>query len=180
MRFRPTSLEGVLVVEQEPASDERGLFARTFCSETFRDLGLMAEIAQSSLSVNTQAGTLRGLHYQRAPHEEAKLVRCTRGALFDVAVDLREGSPTHGAWTAVELTQSNGLMIYIPEGCAHGFQTLVDDTQVEYDISIPYDASHSDGIRWDDPQLAIAWPDPPHGGERIISPRDQSLPLLAG
>lgn len=178
MRFRPTPIEGVLVVEQEPAADERGLFARTFSAETFREHGLMAEIAQSSLSVNTLAGTLRGLHFQRAPHEEAKLVRCTRGAVFDVAVDLRTGSPTYAQWTAAELTQDNGIMLYIPQGCAHGFQTLADDTQLEYDISVPYVVSHSGGIRWDDPKLDIDWPDAPAGRKRIISPRDRALPLL--
>jgi dTDP-4-dehydrorhamnose 3,5-epimerase len=178
MKFQRTPLEGVLVVEQVPSTDERGLFARTFSSDIFSEQGLMAQIAQSSRSVNKHAGTLRGLHFQRPPHEEAKLVRCSRGALFDVAVDLRPGSPTYAQWTAAELTQDNGLMLYIPGGCAHGFQTLADDTQVEYDISVSYVASHSDGIRWDSPRLAIDWPDPPSGRDRVISSRDQSLPLL--
>jgi dTDP-4-dehydrorhamnose 3,5-epimerase len=165
------------VIEREPAADERGTFARVFDAEEFASRGLMDRIAQSSISTNTRAGTLRGLHLQRPPHAERKLVRCTKGSLFDVVVDLRSESPEYGRWYGAELTPDNGRMIHVPEGCAHGFQTLADDTHVGYEISVPFVPEAADGVRWDDPTLGIDWPDPPDGG-RIISARDTELPLL--
>jgi dTDP-4-dehydrorhamnose 3,5-epimerase len=164
---------GVVVVELEEHLDERGSFARTWCKDEMARAGLTAELAQCSLSRNRRKGTVRGLHYQRAPHEEAKLVRCTRGAIFDVVVDLRAGSPTRGRWFGLELDPENGRALYVPEGCAHGFQTLVDETDVSYMISVPYAPEASAGVRWDDPDLAIVWP---HTDERVISERDLSLP----
>ena len=176
MRFVETEVAGVVVVELEEHVDERGSFARTWCRDEMSAAGLTSSLAQCSLSRNGRAGTLRGLHFQHAPHEEAKLVRCTRGAIFDVAVDLRPGSPTRGRWIGVELDPDNGRALYVPEGCAHGFQTLVDDSDVAYMISTPFAPDSAAGVRWDDPQLAIAWPEPP--GERTISERDRSLPSL--
>lgn len=176
MILHPTPLAGVLIVEPEPAEDERGSFARTFDATLFTQHGLMDRIAQSSVSRNRRAGTLRGLHLQTAPHAEAKLVRCTRGAIFDVAADLRPGSPTFGQWVSANLTANNGLGFHVPEGCAHGFQTLADDTDVTYDISVSYAPEAARGVRWDDPDLAIAWP---AAGERVVSERDADLPALA-
>lgn len=165
-----------MIVELEEHVDERGSFARTWCRDEMIEAGLAAELAQCSVSKNRRAGTLRGLHYQRAPHEEAKLVRCTRGRIFDVAVDLRTGSATRGRWVGVELDPENGRALYVPEGCAHGFQTLVDDSDVSYMISVPYAPEASAGVRWDDPDLAIEWP---RATERTISGRDLALPGYA-
>lgn len=173
MRFVETELQGVVVVELEEYVDERGTFARSWCREEMAAAGLASSIAQCSVSRSHRAGTVRGLHYQRPPHEEAKLVRCTRGAIFDVAVDLRPGSPTQGRWVGVQLDPDNGRALYVPEGCAHGFQTLVDDTDVAYLISVPYAPEAAAGVRWDDPTLAIAWPE---AETRTISERDRSLP----
>jgi dTDP-4-dehydrorhamnose 3,5-epimerase len=173
VRFVETALAGVVVVELEEHVDERGSFARTWCREEMAAAGLSSELAQCSLSRNRRAGTLRGLHFQRAPHEEAKLVRCTRGAIFDVAVDLRGGSPTRGRWVGIQLDPDNGRALYVPEGCAHGFQTLLDDTDVAYMISVPYAPDAADGVRWDDPVLAIDWP---NAVDRTISERDRGLP----
>ena len=173
MRFVATELRGVVVVELEEHVDERGSFARTWCREEMAAAGLAGDLAQCSISRNPRAGTLRGLHFQRAPHEEAKLVRCTRGAIFDVAVDLRPDSETRGQWVGVELDDRTGRALYIPEGCAHGFQTLVDDTEVAYMISAAYVPEAAAGVRWDDPALAIGWP----GAEtRTISDRDRGWP----
>lgn len=175
MILHPTSLQGVVVVVPEPAADDRGSFTRTFDARTFADHGLLERVEQCGVSWNRRAGTLRGLHLQRAPHGEAKLVRCSRGAVFDVAVDLRPGSPTFGQWTSAELTAANGLALHVPEGCAHGFQTLVDDSEVTYAISAPYVPEAATGVRWDDPTLAVDWP-PAH--DRTISDRDAALPTL--
>lgn len=177
MIFRGTALGGVQVVEPELLGDERGAFARTFCAEEFREHGLDPSIAQANISLNRRAGTLRGMHYQAEPHGEGKLVRVTRGAVFDVAIDLRPGSPTHRQWFGGELTADNRLALFIPVGCAHGFQSLVDDTEVLYLISAPYVAGAGRGVRWDDPAIGIAWPDPPPGG-RVISERDATYPDL--
>jgi dTDP-4-dehydrorhamnose 3,5-epimerase len=174
MRFVETEIAGVVVVELEERVDERGSFARTWCRDEMSSAGLAGELAQCSLSRNRRAGTLRGLHLQHPPHEEAKLVRCTRGAIFDVAVDLRPGSPTRGRWVGAELDPDSGRALYVPEGCAHGFQTLVDESDVSYMISTPYAPDAAVGVRWDDPLLAIAWPEPQ--GERTISERDRALP----
>jgi dTDP-4-dehydrorhamnose 3,5-epimerase len=173
MRFVDTPIAGVYVVELERFEDERGFFARAWCRDELTAAGLTADLAQCSLSRNTVAGTLRGMHYQRSPHEEAKLVRCTRGAIFDVALDLRPRSATHGRWFAAELDAASGRALYIPEGCGHGFQTLVDDTDVFYAISAPYAPEAAAGVRWDDPAFGIAWPGAPR---RTISDRDLAWP----
>ena len=176
MRFTRTEIAGVVVVDAEPFVDERGTFARLWCKAELASAGLTAELSQCSISHSPRAGTLRGLHFQRPPHEEAKLVRCARGAIFDVAVDLRVGSPTYGRWFGAELSAENGSALYVPEGCAHGFQTLVDDTDVLNFISTPYVPDAGAGVRWNDPALAIDWPD---ARTRTISERDASWPLLA-
>jgi dTDP-4-dehydrorhamnose 3,5-epimerase len=172
--FTETPLTGAWVIELEPLRDERGWFARTFDAAEFRARGLDDRVVQESISYNARAGTLRGLHYQASPHEEAKLVRCPRGAILDVIVDLREGAPGYGRWFSVELDARDGRMLYVPEGLAHGFQTLVDDTEVHYRINREYAPGHGRGVRWDDPVLGVEWPD----AERIISRRDRRLPLL--
>jgi dTDP-4-dehydrorhamnose 3,5-epimerase len=175
MIFSKTKIDGIWTIDLEPIEDDRGWFARTHCAETFASHGLVSSFSQCSASYNRRRGTLRGLHFQAAPAEEAKLVRCVRGAIFDVAVDLRPGSPTYGHWVAEELTADNRRALLIPEGCAHGFQTLADDTELFYQISVPYVPALSVGVRWDDPDLAVAWPlDDP-----IMSERDRDLPGLS-
>jgi dTDP-4-dehydrorhamnose 3,5-epimerase len=173
--FRPTELPGVWVIEPERSADERGFFARTWCAREFEARGLTAELTQCSVSWNRTRGTVRGLHFQAAPHEEAKLVRCTRGAIHDVALDLRAASPTRRRWVAVELTADNRRMLFVPEGVAHGFQTLADDTEVFYQISREYRPDAQRGVRWHDPALGITWP----VRDAIVSARDAALPLLA-
>lgn len=175
MNFRETELAGAYLVAPERIRDERGFFARGWCAEEFAAHGLSPRLAQCSVSWNRKAGTLRGLHYQRPPHAESKLIRVTRGSVFDVIVDLRPTSPTRHHWFGIELDADSGLMIYVPEGFAHGFQTLEDDTEVSYQISVPYHADSAAGLRWDDPLLDIDWPaaDP-----RVVSERDQGFPLL--
>lgn len=177
MIFTETPIEGLLIVEPEAIPDERGFFARTYSHQEFLARGLDPRVAECSISVNARAGTLRGLHYQQHPYEEVKLVRCTRGAIYDVALDLRRDSPTYLSWQAVELSEANGLALYIPGGCAHGFQTLRDESEVFYQISVPYQPSAARGVRWDDPAPAIAWPTPPQGA-RTMSDRDRSFPDL--
>ena len=176
MIFKETLLAGVWVVGMEPDHDGRGFFARSWCRDEFTRRGLAADFVQGSVSFNHRAHTLRGLHWQAAPHGEAKLVRCTRGRLFDVAVDVRPGSPTFAEWYAIELDADNRLALYIPEGVAHGFQTLEDATEVLYQISGYHHPESFRGIRWDDPRVAVAWP-PAEG--RIVSERDRTLPTLA-
>lgn len=158
MRFTPTELPGVWIVEPDPLADSRGFFARLWDHEEFAARGLNPNLAQISMSNNILAGTVRGMHWQAPPHEEAKLVRVTRGAIWDVALDLRHDSPTYRKWFATELSADNRRMLYIPEGCAHGFQTLMDDTEVTYHISIPFVPSAKRGVRWDDPAFGIKWP----------------------
>ena len=165
VRLVHTPLDGVLIVEQERLGDERGFFARTY------DLELLPPVVQMSTSLNVRAGTLRGLHYQAEPHGETKLVRCTRGAIFDVAVDLRGRSATRHHWFGAELSAENGRALLIPAGIAHGFQTLVEDSEVLYAMDAPYVAEAARGVRWDDPAFAIQWPQPPPGG-RTLSSRD--------
>lgn len=169
--FTETPLKGVWLIEPELKRDERGFFARTWCRREFAAHGLNPRLAQCSISFNAKKGTLRGLHYQAAPYEEAKLVACIRGAIYDVVVDLRPNSPTYCRWLAVELGDADYRMLYVPEGCAHGFQTLAGDTVVYYQISEFYRPEYARGVRWNDPAFGIKWP----GGERIISPRDQSF-----
>lgn len=174
MKFTPLALPGVLEIGIEPAADARGFFARLFEIEPFAAHGLPTQFAQHSLSHNARAGTLRGLHYQ-AGRLEAKLVRCVAGRAFDVVADLRRSSPTYGQWCSVELTADSHNAVFIPAGCAHGFQTLTDNTELMYQIDVGYDAQAAAGIRWDDPSLAIAWPLP----DPILSARDRALPYLA-
>lgn len=173
MKFVETPLAGAFVVELESLTDERGMFARSFCRQEFRERGLDPAVAQCNVSYNAKRGTLRGLHYQAPPHEEAKLVRCTRGAIWDVIVDLREASPTRLRWHSVELTENNRSALYIPRGFAHGFQTLAAEAEVLYQMSELYHPECARGIRWNDPALGIRWPlaDP------IVSERDRGLPL---
>ncbi|MDB5425017.1 MAG: rfbD [Phenylobacterium sp.] len=172
MRFTPTEIAGVVVVDIEPRSDERGAFARLQCPAEFAAAGHPFGPAQTSLSRNPHAFTLRGLHYQPAPHAEVKLVRAVRGRIFDVAVDLRPGSATYRRWTASELSADNGRALLIGEGIAHGFLTLEPDTDVLYQISPAFEPGHEAGARWDDPAFAIAWPRPP----ALISARDAAYP----
>lgn len=175
MRLRAAELPGVFVVELEPARDERGWFARTFDRDALAEHGLAAEVVQGSVSVNPTPGTLRGLHWQAHPHGEAKLIRCTRGALYDVLVDVRPDSEAFGRWEGFELRAHEPRQLYAPAGVAHGFQTLEPDTEVTYLMDAPYVADAARGVRWDDPDLAISWPE----AERTISDRDRSWPTLA-
>ena len=172
MIFRETTVIGAWVIEPERCVDERGFFARTWDSEEFAARGLAARLVQCSLSQTRVRGTLRGLHYQTAPHEEAKLVRCTAGAIFDVAVDLRPDSPTFKRWFGVELSAENRLALYVPEGCAHGLLTLTDDSEVLYQMSAPERPDTAAGVRFDDPVFGIEWPAP----VVLISDRDRSYP----
>ena len=169
MIFIETELTGAFIIKPERLEDERGFFARTFCREEFTAHGLNLNTAQCDISFNKRSGTLRGLHYQTAPCEEAKLVRCTRGAIFDVIVDLRRESPSFMQWVSVELTADNHRMLYIPEGLAHGFQTLAKHSEIFYQMSQPYHPEYARGIRWDDPAFRISWPTNP----TAISLRDQ-------
>ena len=175
MIFTPTALDGVWLIESERISDERGFFARTWCCREFEERGLNPKLAQCNVSFNHLKGTLRGMHWQRDPFGECKLVRCTQGAIFDVVVDLRIGSKTYRQWVGSELSAENRTAFYIPESCAHGFQTLSDSSEVFYQMSREYEPSSSDGVRWDDPTLAIRWPIIEHS---IISLRDRNLRLL--
>lgn len=158
MIFTGTSIGGVIIVDIERHEDERGFFARTWCRREFETQGLNSDLVQCSMSSNRRRGTLRGLHYQAAPHQEDKLVRCTRGAVYDVALDLRHDSPTFMHHVAVELTESNARALFIPPGVAHGFQTLLDDTQLLYQMSEFYAPGYGRGVRWNDPAFGISWP----------------------
>jgi dTDP-4-dehydrorhamnose 3,5-epimerase len=175
VQFVPTELPGAYVVELERHVDERGFFARAWSGDEFEATGLTSALSQCSISRNTRAGTLRGMHFQRHPHEEAKLVRCTRGSIWDVIIDLRPESPTHRRWIGVELDAASGRALYVPEGFAHGFQTLEDDTDVLYMISTPYAPESAAGVSWDDPAIGITWPEAP---SRTISERDRAWPRL--
>jgi dTDP-4-dehydrorhamnose 3,5-epimerase len=179
MIVHPTELPGVAVIELELLRDERGFFARTFDAELFAAHGLDAYVVQCNTSFNAHAGTLRGLHYQAPPYEEGKLVRCTRGRVWDVAVDLRPESPTHRRWLGLELDAEGARSLYIPAGCAHGFQTLVDDSEVHYQMTSHFMPEAARGARWDDPAFAISWPDPPEGRARSLSERDRGFPDYA-
>lgn len=172
MKLVETPLHGAWVLELERIADERGWFARTFDAEEMRARGLDPSVVQCNASFNARRGTLRGLHYQAEPHGEPKLVRCVRGAVFDVAVDLRRESPTYRRWHGVELSAENGRSFYIPKGMAHGFQTLSDESEVLYQMGYRYVPEAARGVRFDDPAFAIEWPTA--HGERIISERDAS------
>ena len=157
MKFIETRLKGAFIIEPERLEDERGFFARTFCQKEFEAHGLNSRMVQCNISYNKHKGTLRGMHYQAAPMAEAKLVSCTRGAIYDVIIDLRPESPTYCQWLAEELNAENRMMMYVPEGFAHGFQTLEDDTEVFYQMSEFYSPEHARGVRWDDPAFGIKW-----------------------
>lgn len=174
MLFKETELKGVFVVEPEIIEDERGFFACSWSPAEFEKHGLNPRLLQCNISFNKRNGTLRGMHFQVKPHEEAKLVRCTRGAIYDVAVDLREESPTRYRWVAAELTADNHRMLYIPEGFAHGYQTLADDTEIFYQMSEYYHPESARGLRWDDSRLGIEWPLP----VTVMSERDAKFQLL--
>jgi len=175
VKFSPTSLAGACIIDIEPVPDERGFFARNWCREEFARHGLNPDLAQCSISFNKKRGTLRGMHYQAKPHEETKVVRCTRGAIYDVILDLRPESSTFRKWIAVELSADNRRMLYIPAGLAHGFQSLTDDTEVFYQISTPYHPESARGVRWNDPAFGIEWP----VMERVISDKDRQYPDFA-
>jgi len=175
VKFSPLSLQGAFVVELEPIPDERGFFARTFCGEEFAAHGCDFNFVQSSVSFNKRKGTLRGMHYQKKPHEEAKVVRCVVGAIYDVVVDLRPESTTFKCWVGVELSAGNRKAIYIPKGFAHGFLTLADDTEVYYQMASAYHPDSAGGVRWDDPAFSIQWPFQPE----MISSRDAAYPLFS-
>lgn len=172
MRFVPAAIEGVVMIEPEPAQDARGFFARTFCVREFEARGLEHAYVQHSLSYSAARGTLRGMHFQRAPHEEAKVVSCTKGAIRDVLVDLRPGSTTYRRWEGFDLTAENRRSLYVPKGVAHGFQTLLPDTEVSYLISAFYAPEAASGVRHDDPSFGIEWPLP----VEVISERDLGWP----
>lgn len=172
MRFTPTAIDGVTLVDWTPASDDRGSFARLQCPEEFAAAGLPFVPVQTSLSRNTAPGTLRGMHFEAPPHDEAKLVRVVRGRIFDVAVDLRPTSPTYRQWTSAELSAENGRALLIGRGMAHGFITLEPETDVLYQMDQMFEAGHGQGVRWDDPAFGIAWPLAP----QVISARDAEYP----
>ena len=172
MKFYETKLPGAYIIDLEKLEDERGFFARTWCRKEFENQGLEASIAQANTSFNARAGTLRGMHYQVAPYQETKLIRCTRGALYDVIVDLRSESSTYKRWTAVELTASNYRMLYVPADFAHGFITLEDNTEANYLVSEPYTPGAEGGLRWNDPDFGIHWP----RTVEVISEKDAGWP----
>lgn len=175
LSFLSTELSGVVIIEMEPLQDDRGFFGRSFCQREFSEHGLQFTPVQSSISFNVLRGTLRGLHYQAPPQAEAKLVRCTMGAAYDVAADVRPESATFGKWVGLELSATNRRSLFIPKGVAHGFQTLVDDTEISYMMSEFYSHDSQRGIRWNDPIIGVDWPSP---GAMVISKRDGDLPHL--
>lgn len=175
MIFTETDLPGAWIIDIEPHKDERGYFARVWCAREFEAQGLKTDLVQCNIAYNHSKGILRGMHYQQAPHAEVKLVRCTRGSVYDVIVDLREDSPTRLKWIGVELTEDNHRMLYVPEGFAHGYVTLQDNSELFYQVSEFYTPGAEGGLRWDDPRIAIEWPEQ---GELLISEKDRSWPLL--
>jgi dTDP-4-dehydrorhamnose 3,5-epimerase len=172
MIFTETRLQGAFIIDIDRIEDERGFFARTWCQREFEAYGLCTLLAQCNISFNKHKGTLRGMHYQAAPYAEAKLVRCTMGAIYDVIIDLRPESPTFRHWLSLELTADNRRMLFIPQGFAHGFQTLANDTEVFYQMSQFYAPEYARGVRWDDPAFRVSWP----AEKRIISERDRGFP----
>jgi dTDP-4-dehydrorhamnose 3,5-epimerase len=172
--FRELSLPGAYLVEIEPRADERGFFARTFCEDEFAAAGLVARFPQASVSYNARRGTVRGMHFQATPHEETKLVRCLAGAVYDVIVDLRPESPTYLRSIGVELTAKNRSALYLPKGFAHGFQSLLDDSELLYMIDVEYVANAARGVRWNDPSIDVQWPDP----IKVIAEKDNEFPDL--
>jgi dTDP-4-dehydrorhamnose 3,5-epimerase len=174
MLFHKTKIPGVFEIHLEPHPDERGFFARSWCQQEFEAHGLNPRLVQCNVSFNLRKGTLRGMHFQVPPHAEAKLVRCTRGAIYDVVVDLRRSSPTFKAWIGVELTAEKRNMVYIPAGCGHGLLTLEDDSEIFYQMSEFYNAESARGVRWDDPAFQISWPEK----VTVISQRDRTYPAF--
>lgn len=172
MNLSETKVDGVIRIDISPIADNRGFFARSFCKQTLAEAGFAFDIIQCNLSFNEQAGTLRGMHYQAAPTADPKIVRCEQGTIFDVAVDLRPTSPSFLGWTAAELSGENGSALLIPAGCAHGFISLTDNTQVQYFMGAPYVADLARGVRWNDPAFAIEWPLQPS----VIAARDTAYP----
>ncbi len=176
MKFVKTPLVDAFVIELEPMRDDRGFFARGWCTREFEERGLVSKIVQANVSYNKSTGTLRGMHYQVAPYEEAKLVRCTRGALYDVIIDLRPESATYGQWYGAELSAENRKMLYVPPGFAHGYQTLEDGTEAFYQVSEFYAPGAEQGIRYNDPKFAVEWPQ----AVQVISEKDASWPNYCG
>jgi dTDP-4-dehydrorhamnose 3,5-epimerase len=174
--FTETDLENAFVVDLERREDERGFFARAWCADEFADAGLSTRVVQCNVSFNRHRGTLRGMHYQVPPHAEAKLVRCTRGAIYDVIIDLRPESPTYKRWAGFELSAENGRALYVPEGFAHGYQTLTDDVETFYQVSEFYAPGAERGVRWNDPAFGIEWPLP---DDPIMSEKDKTWPDFA-
>ncbi len=172
MIFHATEITGAYVIDVEQRRDERGFFARAWCQREFAAHGLTAQVVQTNISYSKHRGTLRGMHFQRAPYAEAKLVRCTRGAIYDVIIDLRPDSPSYRRWIGVELSAATYRMLYVPEGCAHGFQTLVDDTEVTYQVSQFYTPDAEGGVRYNDAAFNIAWP----LEVTVISDKDRQWP----
>jgi len=175
MKFMPTKIDGVFEIATEPFADNRGDFARSYCAEEFRAAGIHFSVVQTNISRNHRRGTLRGMHHQAEPTPDPKLVRCTRGRIFDVAVDLRPQSHTFCSWTSAELTADQQNALFVPPGCAHGFLTLEDNCEIEYLMGAPYVAELARGVRWDDPAFAIDWPHAPS----LMSDRDASYPDFA-
>lgn len=175
MKFVPTQFSEVWVIEREPHSDDRGMFSRTYCDREFAEHGLNTRWPQGNLTRTLKRGTIRGMHWQAEPTPEVKLVRCSAGVIWDVAVDVRKDSPTFGKWFAVELSEENGRQLYIPAGFAHGFQCLADNSEVDYMMGATYVPDLARGLRWNDPQVAIQWPLP----AGLLSSRDRDLPLLS-
>ncbi|MEM1272090.1 MAG: dTDP-4-dehydrorhamnose 3,5-epimerase [Bacteroidota bacterium] len=173
MIFTPTPLAGCFIIDVERRGDERGFFGRAWCKEEFEAHGLKANLAQANVSFSAMKGTLRGMHFQKTPHEETKVVRCTKGAVYDVAIDLRPDSPTHRQWVGVELTEENRRMLFVPERFAHGFITLTDDAEVFYLVTAAYAPGHEGGLRHDDPAFGIDWP----GEVTVMSDKDRAWPL---
>ena len=176
MRFVETQVDGAWIVDVEPIEDERGFFARAFSRDEFVERGLNVDFVQENIGYNTRPGTLRGLHLQRAPHAEAKLVRCTRGVVWDVAADVRPGSPSYGRWAGVELSAENRRLLYVPEGCAHGYLTLEADSELRYLTTYEYVAASATGVPYDDPALGIDWP----ASIELMSDNDRSWTPLGG
>jgi len=176
VKFEETVVDGVFLIRPDRIEDERGFFARIFCADEFEAVGLSTRIVQRNMSVSNEKGTLRGLHYQSDPHAEVKVVRCPRGAIFDVAVDLRPNSPTYKRWAGVELNEQNHCMLYVPEGCAQGLLTLTDHTEIYYHTSAAYAPDAASGVRFDDPAFAIKWPE----AIQHVSDQDRSWPDFEG
>lgn len=175
MKISPTKISGVSIIESAPNEDERGYFSRIFCEEELARAGISFAIVQASHSLTTKRGTLRGVHFQKEPKAEDKIIQCLRGKIYDVVVDLRKDSPTFGKWIAEELSEDNKKALFIPRGCAHGFQTLVDDCLVQYFMNEFYSPEHASGVRWDDPFFKIRWPIE----NPILSEKDKDWPLMS-